>query len=345
MHLSFVTPTAGLVVLAAALAVLAVFAGEQRLDRLRSLLGLRRGPTRTSLYVAGAIGVVGLLLTFAAMQPVVASSVSKKGRADADVYFVFDVSRSMAARTSASAPTRLERARRDGEALRGLLPNVAIGVASVNDRLLPHLFPTVSSTAFAATVQNALGINKPRAALFYGTGGVGTKLDSVGDLATEGYFGKEAKKRIAVVFTDGETLRFGLDSLASTLQQAHLQTFFVRYWSAKDRIYLPDGTVESTYSPDFSSGHELDAVARSLGTPVFQGGEPGAVAQSLRTALGEGPMGPRERDLGTFQLAPWLVLLAFPFLGLILWWRHLPWGNRMVPPRAPPSPRANTLGS
>src|SRR6478609_447553 len=71
---------------------------------------------------------VALLLTLAAAQPVIASGVSKKGRSDADVYFVFDVSRSMAARTSPSAPTRLERARRDGEDLRGMLPSIAIGI-------------------------------------------------------------------------------------------------------------------------------------------------------------------------------------------------------------------------
>jgi hypothetical protein len=324
MHLSFVTPAGALIALAGVVAVLAVFAGEQRLDRLRSLLGLRRGHTRSSRFVAGAIAAVALLLTLAAAQPVIASSVSKKGRADADVYFVFDVSRSMAARTSASAPTRLERARHDGEALRGMLPDIAIGIASLNDRLLPHLFPTVSATAFASTLQNALGINKPRAALFYGTGGVGTKLDSVGDLATEGYFGKEAKKRIAVVFTDGETLREGLDTLPSRLQQAHVQTFFVRYWSQGDRIYLPGGTVETTYSPDFSSGPALARVAQSLGTPVVAGGNPQTVARALRTALAKGPTGPRQRDLGSYSLAPWLVLLAFPFLALVLLWRHVP---------------------
>lgn len=332
MNLSFVTPAAGLIVLAGVVAVIAVFAGEQRLDRLRSALGLRRGHTRSSQLVAGAIGVVALLLTLAAMQPVVASSVSKQGRADADVYFVFDVSRSMAARTSASAQTRLERAKRDSEALRGMLPNVAIGIASLNDRLLPHLFPTLSSVAFASTVQSALGINKPRAALFYGENGVGTKLDSVGDLATEGYFGKEAKKRIAVVFTDGETLTSGLDTLPSRLQQGQVRTYFVRYWSQKDRIYLPGGALETTYSPDFSSGPVLDRVARSIGTPVFTGGNPGAVAQTLRTALGNGPTGPRQRDLGSYPLAPWFVLLAFPFLALVLLWRHVPW----VAPRARP---------
>ena len=54
--------------------------------------------------------------------PVIASTRTTKGRADAHVYFVFDVSRSMSARASASGPTRLDRARRDGEALRSLLP-------------------------------------------------------------------------------------------------------------------------------------------------------------------------------------------------------------------------------
>jgi len=70
MHLSFVTPAAALIALAGVVAVLAVFAGEQRLDRLRSLLGLRRGHTQSSRLVAGAIAAVALLLTLAAAQPV-----------------------------------------------------------------------------------------------------------------------------------------------------------------------------------------------------------------------------------------------------------------------------------
>jgi hypothetical protein len=45
---------------------------------------------------------------------------------------------------------------------------------------------------------------------------------------------------------------------------------------------------------------------------------------ALRTAIGDGPRATRERDLGSTQLAPYLVALAFPFLVFVLLQRHLP---------------------
>ena len=323
MRLSFVTPEGALVALAGVAAIAAVLAGERRLQRLRDLLGLARGSARSSIAVAVALAAMTALLALAAAQPVIASTTNKQGRADVDVFFVFDVSRSMAARESASEPTRLRRARHDAQTLRGLLPDVAVGVASLNDRLLPHLFPTLSATAFAATIQRALGINQPRAALFYGTGGLGTKLGSLGDLATQGYFGA-APKRLALVFTDGETLEEDLPALPRRLEQKNVRAFFVRYWSRDDRIFRSDGSVDSAYVPDTASGALLDGVARALDTRVFAGGDVGGILDALRSAIGHGPHASRERDLGSTQLAPYLVALAFPFLMFILLQRHAP---------------------
>jgi hypothetical protein len=323
MRLSFVTPEGALIALAGVAAIAAVVAGERRLQRLRDLLGLARGSARSSVAVGIALAAIAALLALAAAQPVVASTTSKAGRADVDLFFVFDVSRSMAARESRSAPTRLQRARRDAETLRGRLPDIAVGVASLNDRLLPHLFPTLSATAFAATVERALGINEPRAALFYGTAGLGTKLGSLGDVATQGYFGA-APKRLVLVFTDGETLQEDLPAVPRRLEQKHVRAFFVRYWSRSDRIFLPGGGVDSSYAPDTASGALLDAVARSLGTQVFDGGDVQGVLRAVRSAIGDGPRATRERDLGSTQLAPYLVALAFPFLVFVLLQRHAP---------------------
>jgi hypothetical protein len=338
MRVSFVTPEGALLALAGAAAIAAVLAGERRLQRLRDALGLARGSTRSSIAVAVALGVITALLALAAAQPVVASTKKKQGRADVDAFFVFDVSRSMAARASASGPTRLQRARRDAEALRGRLPNIAIGVASLNDRLLPHLFPTLSPTAFAATVERALGINHPRAALFYGSAGVGTKLGSLGDLATQGYFGT-APKRLVVVFTDGETLQEDVDALPGRLQQKNVHPIFVRYWSRNDRIFSGNGALDTAYAPDTSSRATLDSIARALDTRVFDGGDVPGVLTALQDELGDGPSDTRERDLGSTQLAPYLVALAFPFLIFILLQRHafLRGGTRGSPTRPPPS--------
>jgi hypothetical protein len=327
MHLTFATPWGAVIAVAGAAALVAVAVGEQRIRRLCRLLGLRPPSGRPSIAVGAAIAGIAVLLALAAAQPVVASEQNKKGRADAEVFVIFDVSHSMAAAETPRSPTRLERARRDAKALRALVPGVPIGIASLNDRLLPHLFPSLSITAFDATADQTIDINRPAAQLSYG-GGIGTKLGTIGDIATQGYFGK-VPKRLAVVLTDGETLTEGLDSLPSRLRQGHVRAIFVRYWAASEHIFLAGGRIDGGYVPDQSSGAAFQGIAQTVSAPLLEGGHASALAATVRTALGKGPTGPRGRDLGSMELAPYLVLLAFPLLAFVLIRRHAPPGFRL----------------
>ena len=108
------------------------------------------GPARACL------AAVPVLVGVAAAQPVVTSARTVPQRSDAEVFIVLDTSRSMLASSSSGEPSRFERAREDALALQAELPGVPIGIASLTDRVLPHLFPTVDQRVFRETMREAV---------------------------------------------------------------------------------------------------------------------------------------------------------------------------------------------
>lgn len=76
--------------------------------------------------------------------------------------------------------------------MRESLHDVPLGIASMTDRLLPHLFPTTDRAAFAATLTKAVGIDRPpprdarRRA---------TALGVLSDAATWNFFSEDAAGR------------------------------------------------------------------------------------------------------------------------------------------------------
>src|SRR4029077_1192606 len=96
----------------------------------------------------GALVLAITLLGLAAAQPVVASPHRSTVRRDADVFVVLDTSRSMLASRAPATPTRFDRARAIARGLDKALPAAAVGIASMTDRVLPHLFPTVNRADF-----------------------------------------------------------------------------------------------------------------------------------------------------------------------------------------------------
>ena len=153
---------AGLLLALGVVPALALLArGERRAGRIRSLLGLlppgrfRRGGPAVALCVAAA------LLALAASRPVVRETQARYVRSDAEAIFALDISRSMLAAASPSAPDRLARAKAAAETLRAAIPDVPAGVASFTDRALPNLFPTADAGVFAATVDRSVAIERP----------------------------------------------------------------------------------------------------------------------------------------------------------------------------------------
>src|SRR5262245_49371445 len=120
MSVSFATPLAAVLVALMGLVPLAVLLSERwHLRRLCGRLGLRPPQDRRAASVVIALTLLVALLALAAAQPVVATRTTEKGRADAEVFFVLDTTRSMAAADGAGSSTRLDRARADAKELRG----------------------------------------------------------------------------------------------------------------------------------------------------------------------------------------------------------------------------------
>src|SRR5204863_448117 len=161
-------------------------------DRRRG--GARPGSPRlrSRLGVPGAIAVVAGLLGIAAAQPVISGTRTRVGRSDAEVYVLFDTSRSMLARRSPGSSDRLERSKRLALHLRQSLADVPFGIASLTDRMLPHLFPTLDGDVFASTLRDAIGIERPPPS---GTEALATDYNALGDAADGNYYRASVKKR------------------------------------------------------------------------------------------------------------------------------------------------------
>jgi hypothetical protein len=322
VSLTFVTPLGALIGFVGLIPLAVLVVEDRRLEALCKRLGLRPPTWRPSIEIGVALTALVAVLALALAQPVVANHTITEGRADAEAFFVFDVSRSMSARTPGS-PTRFDQARRDAKELRARLGNLPVGVASLTDRLLPHLFPSVSVNAFNATVDQAIAVDRPTMSLAYGDA-LGTKIGALADLGTGNYFEASARKRVAVVFTDGETLKEHLSTLPARFKDANVSVFFIRYWSPDQRVYDAAGSMNPDYSPDPGSTPILDGVAKSIGTQLYEPGQIGQVAAAVRAAIGKGPTTPRGRELNSFLLAPYVLLFAIIPLSFLLYRRNFP---------------------
>jgi hypothetical protein len=319
--LSFLSPLAAVVGLAATPALVAVARAERRSRRLCRTLGLApRRPIGAAL-TGLAVVVCACLLALAAAQPVLAKVQPVQGRQDAEVLFVFDISRSMLARRSADAPTRFDRARETARGLRARIASTPVGVVSMTDRVLPHLFPTLNVGVFDATLRDAIGIERPPPDRL--GRGRATSLGGLSALATRNFFDERATKRVAVVFTDGESLPFDALDLRDKLQQGNVRLVFVRIWGGEERIFDAAGAAIPAYRPDPASERVLTVAARDLGAAVVGEDDAAAAADRVGELLGSGTVGPAGRELRTTTLAPYAVLGALLPLTFLIWRRNL----------------------
>src|SRR5262249_10864294 len=148
------------------------------------------------LFAAAAIALLGL----AAAQPVLTRTSRPESRTDAQVLFVLDISRSMAASRSPSARTRLDRAAAAGVKLRDAVPDVPAGVLTLTDRVLPDLLPVPDRSGFVGVVDRAVRIESPPPQQ---TAVRATSYSALRQIATGNVFSPSAKKRVVVLLTDG----------------------------------------------------------------------------------------------------------------------------------------------
>lgn len=315
MSLSFLTPTAGLVGLVGVLALLVLRAALRRSDALCAVLGLAPDRRHRTLRESLPLVAIALLLAFAAAQPVVSTRQAREGRQGVEVITVVDVTRSMLARRSPSEPTRLDRARTLSKHVRAQLTDVEFGLASITDRVLPHLFPTLSLNSYAATIDRAIGIERPppdrrsRRA---------TALGALADMPRLHFFSPGSSRRILLVVTDGETVPVDLATLRTRLVNGRVATIFVHVWRDDERVFESEETVNDAYQPDPTSIRSLRRITGAVDGALYREGEAGEVAAEVRRLVGEGPTVPRGRELRSIALAPHIAAVAFLPLLLLL---------------------------
>jgi len=312
--LELLTPSAAFAAPIALAPAAAVVVQARRHRGMLATLGLAPPPRRRRLWVAAALGTSCLLLILAAAQPVLKQSPERRVRRDAEVYVVLDTSRSMAARSSRSSPTREQRAKRFAVAFRSRLPQIPSGLASFTDRLLPHLLPSSDLPTFDDTVRQAVGIGRPPP----GAGlSVATSYAILSELPAGNAFSPNARRRLIVLLTDGESRTYSPTGVTRALRAQHAALLLVRFWGGDERVFVHDAPV--AYVPALSSTAPLAALgAESVGGRVFGAADAAAAASAARRFFGSGPTRRVVGVTATRPLAPWITLVALLPLGLLL---------------------------
>ncbi len=310
--LSFLTPTAAAVGLAAVLPVAAALLGRARAESVRRELHLPAPPRRSGALRIGVLAAAIALLGLAAAQPVLTSESGRRVRRDVQALFVIDTSRSMAASSAPSAPTRLDRATEAAARLRAAVPQVAAGVATLTDRVLPDLLPVADEAGFDAVVSRAVAIESPPPAA---TSVRATSFAALAAIPSGGYFVPGSKNRVVVLLTDGESVATDTAALARAFAaRPGYKLVTVRFWRPGEAIFS-DGRREAAYRPDPTGKASLSALAEATGGRTFEEGELAGARTALQTAVGSGPT---VTTAGTARartpLAPYLTALSLLLL-------------------------------
>jgi hypothetical protein len=315
LSVSFLTPEGALLALVVVVPLTALALVVRRAGCTRRALVLPQRPRRSLIVPIASMVLAAVLLGLAAAQPVLARETRLHVRTDAEVFVALDVSRSMLARQARTGPTRLARARTLAVRLRDDLPGIKVGVASITDRVLPHLFPTPDDDVFRTTLYHSIDIEQPPPRSQYSVNA--TSFDTLTDVATRRFFAPTAKKRVLVVLTDGESTPITAARIGRVFAQTGIKTVFMHVWDPNEHVYGTSGP-EPQYHTDPASRAILEALAVATGGAVYREDQIGAAAERTRKFLGSGPTkaeGVRDARNG---MAPYLALAALLPLGLLL---------------------------
>jgi len=319
LDLTFLTPTAALFVLAAVVPVAAFLLTERRARVIRALLHVHAPGRRAWLPVLIALLLLPALVAVAAAQPVVVRQQKVTERADAQAFTLFDTSLSMRAAAGVRSPSRLQRAKQLAMRLEARLPDVPFGVASMTDRSLPNLMPTVDRTLFDRTVQQAVGIDRPPPSQPH-PGGRATTFDAIVPLVESHFYSQGVERRLLVVFTDGEAAH--VSALFKLTLQRRVTPVFVHVWQPGEHIFKRGGGVDPRYAADPSSTQALTDLAQIANGTAFSEQDFGAIARASRNAVGQAQTHTLVAAYARVALAPWLVLAAVVPLAFLLWRRN-----------------------
>jgi hypothetical protein len=320
MDLVFLSPQGALAAVGVLVPLLALVVVRRRAGRVRRTLGLGEPRAAGLVLAVSSVLAAGACLGLAAAQPVVEQTKQLRTRTDAEAFVVLDVSRSMLARRGPGGSTRFERAKAAAVELRAALPEVRVGIVSLTDRALPHLFPSSDQDVFEATIDRSLGIERPPPRSSFAS--LATALDTLTTIRTHRYFAPAARKRLLLVLTDGESQPVAGARLGSLFRRPPaIDVVFVHFWHPDERVFT-SGAPEPQYRPDRSARVVLDGLAKLLSGEAYAENELGEAARTARELVGSGPTVVRGEQSGEIPLAPYLAGAALAPLALLLWRRE-----------------------
>jgi len=317
---SFLTPLGALFVVAAAIPLAALAVTERRTARIRRLFAVAGPGRRAIVPVVVALVLLPALVGVAAAQPIVVHKTFLSERADAEAFFVIDTSLSMSARTAPGEPSRLERAKREALQLRNRLTDVPVGIASMTDRTLPELMPTTDPALFSRTLAASVGIDSPPPSQVYN--GRATTLTALVPVLQSHFFATSTRRRLVVVFTDGESSRLPPTLRFQVGRVSGLTPLFVHVWSPGEQIFKPGGKPDPNYHSDPTSGDALASFATLLGGKEFSEKQLGQVAAAAQAGVGHSGTERKVETYARIALAPWFLLAGVVPLGFLLWRRN-----------------------
>jgi hypothetical protein len=318
VRITFLTPAAGLVAFAVILPLIAFVRTERRSARVRSLLRLPAPGGLPRLTVV-ALAAVALLVGTGAAQPVVEEWDERPERVDAQVFFALDTSRSMLASAGAGRPTRFDRAAAAARQMREAFGDVPVGIASITDRVLPHLFPSTNRASFDAVLRHSIGVDKPESDL--ANNRLATDFGATKTIANGNFF-RGAQRRVLVIFTDAETKRYDEGQLTGAFADSRIATIMLRFGSEDERVYGPDG-VEDEYVPDSNSASLAARYAAVTKGQAFDESKLPAAIEAARSKLGSGTSVTQVKTADVHPLGPYVLLGALLPLSFLLVRRNL----------------------
>lgn len=319
MQVTLLTPAGAAVALVALVPLAALALSELRARRVRGVLGLGPPPRTASVLLAGSLAAAGALVGAAAAQPILERGAMRHERIDVNAYVVIDSTRSMLAASDRRSATRIARAREAAVELRAAVPELKVGVASLTDRVLPHLFPTLDEDVYGATVRQSIGIERPPPSERKRNA---TDLGALAQLGPQGFFPATPERRILVVLSDFEADPFSAKKLGASLRRQRLEPIFVHLWDRRERIW--GGLGDAGYRTDPRSGPVASSLAEAAAGRAFPERDLDGAKRALRDVLGEGTSRPLWRESSRTELAPWLALGTLVPLGFVLWRRNWP---------------------
>ena len=319
MSLTILTPLGALLALGLVVPLVALVRARRKAGGVRGALGVEQPRRRAVAVPLSALVVGGALMGVAAAQPVFEWTSDRRVRTDAEAFVVLDVSRSMLAQPDLDAPKRIERAKAAATTIRASLPDIPVGIVSLTDRVLPHLFPSSDQEVFQATLERSLGIEQPPPRSSLETSA--TSFNALATLRGLRYFTPKSTSRLAIVLTDGESQPVANARLGGLFQRdPAINVVFIQFWDEDEKVFSR-GVPEPQYRADPSARALVDRRAAAPKGAGYTEHPIGSAPSKARELLRDGPSAVEGRQAGELALAPYLAAAALLPFGLLLWRR------------------------